>query len=210
MIQRCRFILVYLLLMGAGAYLGLHSDAPVPIEKALSELPMYRSQWRMVSQSSFSEQILALLKPTDYLYRTYSGTEGKNIGLYIGYHDGGKESGEIHSPKHCLPGSGWQELSSSRMVIATPGGAVNVVKAVYQKGEHKELFFYWFQVQGRTIANEYTLKLAEILNSLFHQRRDAAFVRISIPCDDDYERSMNTGAEFIRDFYPIIRNHFYL
>ena len=201
-----RFIIVYILLAATWGYLDFHTDRTIPVAKPLIEFPGNVQGWHVTSQSSFGKEILNVLRPTDYLSRQYSRMTGDTIGLYIGYHDGGKDSGEIHSPKHCLPGSGWQEISSDRMDLVTPKGHVNLVKAVYQKGENRELFFYWFQVQGNTLTNEYALKVAEIMNSLFHGRRDAAFVRISVPIIADEKGAETSGIDFIREIYPLIGN----
>ena len=159
----------------------------------------------MTSQARFSEDILNVLKPTDYLSRNYEGSSVKRIGLYIGYHDGGNESGEIHSPKNCLPGSGWQELSAAKMDLNEPLGKISLVKAIYQKGESRELFLYWFQVQDKTLSDEYSLKLAEITSSIIHGRKDAAFIRVSVPIEVGEHEAAAAGVRFIRDFYPLIR-----
>lgn len=201
-----RFILVQLLLVAAWIYINHAADAVTPAGRPLDEFPASYGEWRMTSRFRFSEAVLDTLKPTEYLYRNYAGPEGKKIGLYIGYHDGGRESGEIHSPRHCLPGSGWQEITSARMELATPQGKINLVKAAYQKGESRELFLYWFQVRGRSITNEYSLKLAEITGSIVNRRRDAAFIRVSIPFDGDEESAMEAGVRFIREFHPLIRD----
>lgn len=160
----------------------------------------------MISQSRFDEEVLNVLKPTDYLSRRYEGKEGAGIGLYIGYHDGGPGSGEIHSPKHCLPGSGWQQLSTSPIFLSEPQCRINLVKAVYQKGDSKELLFYWFQVHEMTLSNEYALKLAEVVNALLYGRRDAAFIRVTVPFETDEDQAVRRGIGFIRDIYPLIRS----
>jgi EpsI family protein len=148
-----------------------------------------------------------VLKPTDYISRTYAGNDGRLVELYIGYHGGGKNGGEIHSPKHCLPGSGWYESSSRKIRIDMAKGEINLVQAVYQKGESKELFLYWFQVKDKTLTDEYSLKISEIVNSMIYRRRDASFVRISVPVQGDQDQAMATGERFVRDFYPAIREH---
>jgi hypothetical protein len=56
----------------------------------------------------------------------------------------------------------------------------------------------------RTIANEYVLKFAEVMNSIFHNRRDSAFIRISVPFEEDEDKAFAVGSRFIRDFYPHI------
>jgi EpsI family protein len=159
----------------------------------------------MTNQIEFDADILSKLKPTDYLYRQYIDSSGKAVDLYIGYHGGGKDVGEIHSPKNCLPGSGWYEVSSRRGEVQVPGGTINLVRAVYQKGESKELFLYWFQVRDRSISEEYSLKMAEIVNSAFHRRRDASFIRVSVPVDSGIDQATARCERFIRDFEPVIR-----
>lgn len=200
-----RVIVICILLALAGSYKQFHSDLLVPLNRPFSSFPLVVGDWKMTSQDSFSDQILAVLKPTDYLSRTYADRDGTKVQLYIGYHGGGSDSGEIHSPKNCLPGSGWQQISSARGVIDSKKGRVNLVKAVYSQGSREEYFFYWFQVQEKTLSNEYSLKLAEITNSLFQRRRDAAFIRITIPAATEVIRPEVVGERFVKDFYPLIR-----
>lgn len=205
MIARSRFISVYILLIAVGLYTNFHADALVPMNRSFAEFPVAHRQWRMVSQDTFSEGILATLKPTDYLSRVYAGPGGKTVQLYIGYHGGGKDGGEIHSPNHCLPGSGWYKLSSRPETLAVAGKQVHFIQSVFMKGEQKELFLYWFQIKDRSITSEYSLKLAQIANSILQSRRDATFIRISVPCEMDEKRAFSAGEAFIRDFYPVIR-----
>ena len=205
MIKFSRFIIVFILLGAAGLYVNFHADITVPMNRSFTEFPTAVGQWRMVSQDEFSENILEVLRPTDYLSRTYVGGDGRKVELYIGYHGGGKSGGEIHSPKHCLPGSGWYEASSSRSEMDVGSGKINLVRAVYQKGEEKDIFLYWFQVRDRSLSDEYSLKLAEISGSMLYRRRDASFIRISVPVGNGLEQATATGERFVRDFYPVIR-----
>ena len=201
-----RFIVVYAPLIVVGLYINLHADITVPTNRPFSEFPVQNGPWRMTGQTEFSENILNVLKPTDYIARQYGGSDGSKVGLYIGYHGGGKESGGIHSPKHCLPGSGWYEVSTRRDSLTVGNGKINLVRAVYQKGESKEMFLYWFQVRDHSLSDEYSLKAAEIANSFLHRRRDSTFVRISVPFETDEARARAIGEQFIRDFHPVIRS----
>lgn len=201
-----RFMIVYALFAAAALVITLHSDLNVPINRPFSEFPQSVRSWQASNSSEFSANVLSVLKPTDYLYRQYKNVAGKTVSLYIGYHGGGKGGGGIHSPKHCLPGSGWYEESSRRMRIVTPGGVINIVRAVYHKGDSKELFLYWFQVRERSISDEYSLKLAEIMGSALHRRRDVSFIRISVPVDTDINDAVERGEQFIRDFEPLFRD----
>ena len=152
-----------------------------------------------------SDNVLKVLKASDTLTRRYVTAEGKNVDLYIGYHGGGKDSGEIHSPKHCLPGSGWYEISTRKTEMDLAGEKINLVHAIYQKGENREMFIYWFQARKKTINDEYSLKIAEITNSVLYRRRDASFIRVSVQFETSEHDAMALGERFVRDFYPVIQ-----
>jgi EpsI family protein len=202
-----RFMIVYALFTVSSLFIMIHRDTDVPINRPFSEFPEHVKSWHMSNRIEFSANVLSVLKPTDYLFRQYKTTGDKTVNLYIGYHSGGKNSGGIHSPKHCLPGSGWYEVSTRRGALEIPGGTINLVRADYQKGENRELFLYWFQVRDRSISDEYYLKLAEIVNSVLYKRRDASFIRVSVPFETDRDQAVATGEQFIRDFEPLFREY---
>jgi EpsI family protein len=202
-----RFFIVYVLFAVAGLVIMFHRDTAIPTNRPFSEFPQQVKLWQRTNRTEFSANILSVLKPTDYLYNQYTNSSGKTVSLYIGYHSGGKDSGGIHSPKNCLPGSGWYEASTRRGVLEIPGGSINLVRAVYQKGESKELFLYWFQVRDRSLSDEYSLKLAEIVNSALYRRRDASFIRVSVPVGTDIDQAVAQGEQFIRDFEPLFREY---
>jgi len=204
MIQSWRFIIVYLLLAAAGAYVTFHKDIMVPTNTPLREFPTVNGEWRQSSRGEFSDEILQVLKPTDYLSAQYVNPRGDKVNLYIGYHGGGKGGGEIHSPKHCLPGGGWYKISEEIVPITIGGTPRSVVQAVYQKGGEKELFVYWFRAKGdETITSEIGLKLAQIRSSVVSRRRDATFIRISAPLGTDEPGKQAAVVKFIQDFYPL-------
>ena len=205
MISIIRFMVVYALLGIAALIIAFHRDTEVPTNRPFTQFPHTVQSWQMVKREELSADVLNILKPTDYYSCQYKDANGKTVNLYVGYHGGGKDGGEIHSPKHCLPGSGWYEASSRRGLLQFPGGAINLVRAVYQKGESRELFLYWFQVRDRSISEEYSLKIAQILNSALHRRRDASFIRVSVPIDADIDQATARGERFIRDFEPVFR-----
>lgn len=205
MIKYSSFIIVYILLAVVAVFINFREDIVVPANKSFSDFPKQVKSWRMISQAEFSDNVLKVLKPTDYIYRQYRSSDGRVVTLYLGFHGGGKGSGGIHSPKHCLPGSGWYEVSTKRGTLDTLGGKVNLVRAIYQMGENKELFLYWFQMMDRSIFDEYSLKLSEIKNSIMYRRRDESFIRISVPFVGDEAKAIAVGEQFARDFYPVIR-----
>jgi EpsI family protein len=204
MIKSSRFIVVYILIMITGLYINVHSHITVPMNKSFREFPLNLHGWKMKSESIISDEVLEKLRPSDYVVRTYVKPGQIPVYLYIGFHSGGKDSGPIHSPKHCLPGAGWLKLKEDKDEIDVNSKKINIVKALFQKGEGKELFLYWYYVRGRALTSEYALKLAEISSSIVHRRRDSAFIRVAIPFDSDEEQAFSSGTAFIKDFYPVM------
>lgn len=207
MIPRSRFFTVFFLFVIVAAYLALHSDAAVPMNRSFSEFPTTVGQWQMVKESFMTADVQRVLKATDYLSRHYVDADGKTVELYVGFHNGGKNSGAIHSPKHCLPGSGWFEVSTGHDTISTSQGTLAVNRAVYQKGGEKLLFLYWYQVRNKAVASELSLKAEEILNSALHGRKDSSFIRISVPFDQDESAVIARGKRFVADVLPVIRGY---
>ncbi len=203
--NKMRFFVIYLLLIMAALFVAFHEDVEVPVARPLEEIPLRLDGWTKVGESRFSDAVLKGLRPTDYLYRVYADDARRSVSLYLGYHGGGPESGPIHSPKHCLPGSGWLNISEQSKTLTIGDDEVRLVEAVYQNGGQRELFLYWFQVKGATLTSEYALKLAEITNSILHNRRDSTFVRISVPYREGDLGALEVGERFVRDFYSHIK-----
>ncbi|WP_321532698.1 exosortase C-terminal domain/associated protein EpsI [uncultured Desulfuromonas sp.] len=203
--NKARFYLIYLVLIMTAVFVSFHRDVQVPVAKPLAEIPLRVANWTQVDDVYFSEAVLDQLRPTDYLYRVYVNDDKQLVTLYVGYHGGGPNSGPIHSPKHCLPGSGWQAVSEKSKALTIDGDEVQLVEAVYQHGDRREIFWYWYQVKGESLTNEYALKFAEILNSIRYRRRDSAFIRISSIFQGADHVSSSAVEQFVRDFYPKIK-----
>ena len=193
------------LLLGALAFLHSysHGDA-VPLRRPLASFPMQIGSWRGRESAQFSDAILKQLRPTDYLMRRYQSAAGQDVWLYVGYWETQREGAQIHSPKNCLPGGGWQPLEASVIPVAVNGEAdpIPVTRYVLQKGADQLLVAYWFRAQGEPVANELEAKIALLRNSIFRHRSEAAIVRISTPVRGDVGTIWPSLVEYIREIYP--------
>lgn len=204
-IKTWRFIVLYILLGLAAVYVHTRSEASVPVNIPLNLFPQRAGEWTMTGQARFDSRVLAVLLPTDYLSRSYENLKGERVALYIGYHDGGPNSGPIHSPKQCLPGSGWNRLHDEARFIDVDGESVDYVSSVYQKDSQRQMFLYWFQVRDQLLTNEYALKFAMAKNSFLSNRRDSSFIRLSVIVKDDEAKARLVGEDFITAFLPAIQ-----
>jgi EpsI family protein len=67
----------------------------------------------------FEVQVVRAVGADDYINRVYLGSTPP-VELYVGYYKDQRSGDRIHSPKNCLPGSGWEAVHSSRMDGSLP------------------------------------------------------------------------------------------
>lgn len=207
MIKPVQFIIAAVMIMITAGFIYTHRETTVPTNRPFASFPATIGTWQMAHEYGMSDAVLDKLRPTDFLSRTYRNAAGQTLTLYVGYHGGGDGGGELHSPKHCLPGSGWFELTTTKQAILVGATNIKAVRSIYQKGEAKEIFLYWFQVRSASLDNEYALKLAQISNSFLAKRRDAAFVRISVPVTTDDAAATSQAEQFVRELWPILQEY---
>jgi EpsI family protein len=143
----------------------------------LRQLPLTLETWVGSEGPPFDPSVIDVLRPDSYVNRIYQSGPAA-AGLYVGYHRSQRRGSAIHSPLNCLPGSGWQPVSSERVPLAAAGTANRVV---VQKGEDRQLVLYWYQSARRVEGDEYRSKIYLVLDALRSRRNDAALVRIMVP-----------------------------
>ncbi|PLX44088.1 MAG: EpsI family protein [Deltaproteobacteria bacterium] len=202
--RRWRFIVLYLL-VGVAAFFVFGREASIPPHiEPLETLPRVTKDWSVIAENTFSDNVLRVLAPTDYLSRVYNGKDGEIASLYIGYHDGSFGSGPVHSPRLCLPGTGWNEIASEPRTISLPSGNLPVIYSIFQKEKERLLILYWFRTAGSDTNNHYIFKMNELLFSLLYQRKDSAIVRVEVPISGDEVEAFEVATSFIAEFNPLI------
>jgi EpsI family protein len=178
----------------------------VPLKKALDDFPLVWKGWEG-NKNFFDAIILDRLRADEYMSREYvKGAD--RIQLYVGYYSSQKEGAQIHSPKHCLPGSGWFKVYEKNKILDIENtDKINYIEALYQKGSEKKLFIYWYKMKDVYITNDYILKLYMIINSLKYRRNDAAFLRFSTPVTKNVEDAENVIESAMRDLLPLLKDH---
>ena len=106
-----------------------------------------------------------------------------------------------------MPGSGWLKLYEKTRVLNINRENINIVEAVYQKGNDKIIFLYWYRMKDIYITNEYMLKYYMILHSLKYRRNDAAFIRFSSRITMGLEATMLFTENAVKEFLPLIEEY---
>jgi EpsI family protein len=182
-----------------------------PPRKAFAQFPQTLGEWTCPRKDQMTDDVLANLGVTDYLICDYGHADrDQHIGVYVGYHQsqvrqegGGAGGGAIHPPKHCLPGSGWDIIASSRVPLDLPGmpEGATVNRLVIAKGEARQLVYYWYQERGRVIADDWKKILWLFWDRARLQRTDGSLVRFTVPMT----RGGDAAAEAqFRELAPLV------
>lgn len=209
MSQRLRLIVSAVCLLAVLLALQLRSQGEaVPLRRSLGTLPYDIGGWQGKESTLFDTDVLAILKPTDYLVRRYAGPSGQNLWLYIGYWQTQRKGVQVHSPKNCLPGAGWEPVEASRIAISVGGGHdLTLNRYVVQKGKDRQVVLYWYRAQGADVASEVGAKVAMVKHALAHNRSDGALIRISSNVTTTPAETTERLTAYVRALYPVLSDY---
>jgi EpsI family protein len=152
----------------------------LPLRTPLASLPRVLLGLEGHDQS-ISEAEVAATGMSEYLMRSFESSDGAQLSVYVGYYPSQTQGRTIHSPKNCLPGSGWEPLAAQEKQIMAGGSLVPVNRYELANGARRALVYYWYQGRGRVVANEYRVKLDLLRDATFRGRTEEALVRVVIP-----------------------------
>lgn len=207
--SRVRLLVAIALIAGTGALAtAARTPGRVPAA-ALDRLPYRLGEWQGRDAAALDGETLQVLGADAYLNRSYAGGAAAPVGLYIAYYAEPKPGVSVHSPLHCLPGTGWEPLEVSTIALRGAGGddAAHVRRMIVSKNLDRALVLYWYAVHGRMLPGEVASKLWLLHDSLRFHRTDAALVRIVVPVGRDavsVDAAEQQGVGFVRDLLPFL------
>jgi EpsI family protein len=167
----------------------------------LREFPAAIASWHS-EDLPYEADVVEAIGADDYINRVYSGGTPP-IELYIGYYKDQRSGDRIHSPKNCLPGSGWEPVRSAQIRIGSlEGRPVLVNEYLVEQGSNRDMVLYWYQTRRRIIASEYWAKYWLVVDGLRHISTDGTMVRIWTTASDGEERARARATDFASHIYP--------
>ncbi len=198
------WIALVILLAASLAMAKLPHGRKVELRQSMQSFPVQIGEWRGVDMP-LEARIASATGADTYLNRSYvqPGKRGADVGLYIGYYKSQQTGDLIHSPKNCLPGSGWRPVQSAQVPLRLPNGNTSPVNLyIVENGESKVLVLYWYQSHGRVIASEYWAKIYMVVDALRLNRTDSALVRIAATVHNDERRPRELALAFAEKVVP--------
>ncbi|MFN8573475.1 MAG: EpsI family protein [Gemmatimonadaceae bacterium] len=171
-----RFAPAVVLFAGVVGLQGAKRQASTPLVHPLSGLPVVVAGYRGTDRAVDSGSV-RVAGMTNYLFRVYASDTTPAFSLYVGYYDNQTTGRTIHSPRNCLPGAGWQVLSSGPVDV----DSTTVNRYVLANGDAQAVVYYWYQGRGRVAWNEYRVKWDLLRDAAARRRSEEALVRIVVP-----------------------------
>lgn len=170
-------------LFGVGCLLisGVRPQRATPLPASLDAMPL-TLVGVVGTDQPISEEEQRVAGMSDYMYRTYfSADTSIAFSVYVGYYESQTTGKTIHSPKNCLPGAGWETLTSERTNLDVGGTPRTVNRVLLANGGVQAVVYYWYQGRGRVAANEYAVKWDLLRDAALKGRTEESLVRIIVP-----------------------------
>jgi EpsI family protein len=200
MLARAMTLAAVFVCAGAIVQVAGRRDAAV-VRSSLAELPRTIDSWRGTDAEPFADDVVATLGVDDYVNRRYERA-GLPISVYIGYYANQRSGDAIHSPRNCLPGTGWQPVGSGAAHIRAGGETVTVARYEIAKGLDRQVVLYWYQGRGRVVAGEYANKAWLMLDAARSGRSSGGLVRLIAPVVTSSDQALAEASAFAAALLP--------
>jgi EpsI family protein len=177
-----------------------------PLTARLSDFPSSIEGFSADADTSVTSVDFRLPGVDDELIRTYRDISGSRLKLYIGYlrrQEQGKE----------LVGSASARLVASASALPLEldtNETVSINHILQGVGSHARQGLFWYDINGRVVANPYSAKAYSIQDALLRRRSNGALVMVHWEAARDTEAGPladERRRKFVKALIPLIRQH---
>jgi len=186
MIQHFRFGATLLLLGGTVAISYFNGRGDSALARPLESIDSQLDGWFGSDDPPPESGVLNTLAATSFLSRTYRRGDA-SMNLWVAFYAHQQAGETMHSPKLCLPGSGWELIEQQSARVQARRLSVGINDIVLMRPGDRMRMLYWYQSPKRVVASEYAGKLALMWDAFRYGQSSGSLVRITF-ADDPAER----------------------
>jgi EpsI family protein len=188
--------------------LGVKAQRSLPLQADLAATVPDSLEGFVGRDDTLETEVAQVAGVDSYLMRHFISPDTTRLGfsLYVGYYERQTQGATIHSPRNCLPGGGWEPLTNTTTVVATPQGPVRVNQYLLQKGRQQALVLYWYQGRGRVESNEYVVKFDLLRDAALRRRSEEALVRIVVPVTSGEADALGLATRIASVMVPTLQH----
>lgn len=206
-----RFVLAVALISATAIYVhGRGHDDPSPPHQDVLNFPRTIGEWRAGPNLPFDAETLKVLGPGEFMERDYEAPGQPMVDLYLAYFPSQRTGDTIHSPRHCLPGAGWEFAQESETRLREPSGRpITVNFYVIANGNDRQVVLYWYQAHGRVVASEYRAKFYQMWDAMRLNRTDGSLVRVMtvVVPGETLEHARDRAVGFAEQLLPLLGSY---
>jgi EpsI family protein len=151
---------------------------------------------RAFVDEALDADFLDVLRAREVLFRIYDPDADEPVWVFLGYFDRQKEGSQVHSPRHCYPGAGWNIEQELRVPAAWRSGELPAL--IVNDGTERRLVCFWYQTPFAIEDDVFRLKLSLTKQALMRRPQDVVFASVSTPVGDSMERATERAATIAR------------
>ena len=205
----------FLLLQAALVHISEGSEQPPP-PPPLSQFPSVirtrANQWVNLGDDPLDPDVVHTLGADRLLNRVYQSRGAPQPVSFLVAWFASQRAGasQPHSPKVCLPASGWEPESTGALLIATSAGSITVNRYVVANRGERAVVLYWYQTPRGAVAGEWASKFWTVAGALTERRTDTALVRVVTELkrgdgSAKIQEAAHLAADFASGVYPLLR-----
>ncbi len=198
---------VALLVLAAAGTDALVSRPSLPLDRiSFAVFPDRVGSWDG-NPGSLERNILDELDLDDYYIGDFIAEGSRPVNFYVAYYGAQEAGAAAHSPRSCIPGGGWKITDLQPRVLSDiliGDDPLRVNRLTIQRGDERQLVYYWFEQRGRIITSEYAVKWYLFWDALTRNRTDGALIRLTTAVQpwEDWTEGDERLTEFSREVHP--------
>ncbi len=204
-------VLTIVLLTQAAVFYSYSRGEHIPSEKPLANFEIPSARWAPIRELPVDDETRQVLNADDTLWRAYRNREtGDVLSLFVAYFASQRTGKTPHSPKNCLPGSGWtpSEAGTIKISQSSEPESITVNRYVVSRGENQSVVLYWYQGHGRVIASEYEAKVYTVLDSFRYKRSDTSLIRVvQSVAEGNTQQATDDAVTFVKALFQPLREY---
>jgi EpsI family protein len=173
---------------------------PESLARPLDTLPREIGSWSGADNPALDRATESVLKASSYLSRKYRDGD-KWLDFFTAFYALQSAGETMHSPRNCLPGSGWEVWKYDTVDVPVNGGSVTINRYGVRNGASRMLVLYWYQTSDRVVASDYYAKVCLIWDAVTKSRTSGSIVRLALP---DQPWATEAGIDFASRVIPEI------
>jgi exosortase D (VPLPA-CTERM-specific) len=189
---------------------GMRTVQAEPLRAPLAAFPLDIDNWRG-SDVSLTESQFNSLGTRDVLMREYSdGQQEAPVLLHVAFYPRQQQGSTMHSPLHCIPGSGWEaeRRTLTPLSIGESGRPFNANEVVFRHENDRILVLYWYLEQGDPQTSEFRGAFKTMWDSATEGRSYGCLIRFSTPITTTTENALARTSALAAATLPILDQKF--